>query len=231
MSNSSDPIGYTCQASLFVTNSQSLLKLMFIELVMPSNHLILCRPLLILPSIFPSIRVFSDESVLPIRWPKYWSFSFSIGPSSEYSGLVWSPCSPRDSQESSPTPQCKSINSSVPSHITSWQIEGEKVEAGTVFIFLHSKITADSDCSREIKRQLPLGRKAMTNLESILKSRDTILLTKVCTVKAMVFPIVQMWELDHKEGWVPKNWSFWTVVLEKTLETPLDSKEVKPVNP
>ena len=77
-----------CQASLSVTNSQSLLKLMSIESVMPSNHLILCRPLLLLPSIFPSIRVFSNESALRIRWPKYWSFSFNISPSNEYSGLI-----------------------------------------------------------------------------------------------------------------------------------------------
>ena len=77
-----------CQASLSITSSWSLLKLMSIEPVMPSNHLILCRPLLLLPSIFPSIRVFSDESVLHIRWPKYWSFSFSISPSKEYSGLI-----------------------------------------------------------------------------------------------------------------------------------------------
>ena len=77
-----------CQASLSITNSKSLLKLMSIELVMPSNHLILCRPLLLLPSIIPSIRVFSNESVLRIRWPKYWSFSFSNGPSNEYSGLI-----------------------------------------------------------------------------------------------------------------------------------------------
>ena len=76
------------QASLSITNSQSLLKLMSVELVMPSNHLILCHPLLFPPSIFPSIRVFSNESVLPIRWPKYWSFSFSSSPSNEYSGLI-----------------------------------------------------------------------------------------------------------------------------------------------
>jgi len=75
------------QASLSITHSQSLLQLMFIESVMPANHLILCHSLLLLPSIFPSIRVFSNESVLPIRWPKYWSFSFSISPSNEYSGL------------------------------------------------------------------------------------------------------------------------------------------------
>ena len=76
------------QASLSITNSQSLLKLMSIESVMPSNHLIFCHPLLLLPSIFPSIRVFSSESVLHIKWPKYWSFSFIISPSNEYSGLI-----------------------------------------------------------------------------------------------------------------------------------------------
>ena len=77
-----------CQASLSITNSRSLLRLMSIESVMSSNHLILCHPLLLLPSIFPSIRVFSNESVLRIRWPKYWNFSFNISPSNEYSGLI-----------------------------------------------------------------------------------------------------------------------------------------------
>ena len=76
------------QASLSITNSWSLLKLMYIELAMPSKHLILCCPLLLLPSIFPSIRAFSNESLLHIRWPKCWSFSFSISPSNEYSGLI-----------------------------------------------------------------------------------------------------------------------------------------------
>ena len=100
------------QASLSITVSQSLLKLMSIELVMPSNHLILWCPLLP-PSVFPRIRVFSNKSVLCIRWPKYWSFSFSISPSNVYSGLIsfdglaGSPCSPRDSRESSPTPPRK----------------------------------------------------------------------------------------------------------------------------
>ena len=77
-----------CQASLFITNFRSLLKLMSIRLVMPSNHLILCHSFLLLPSIFPSIRVFSNKSVLHIRWPKYWTFSFSISPSNEYTGLI-----------------------------------------------------------------------------------------------------------------------------------------------
>ena len=97
-------------------------------------------------------------------------------------------------------------------------------------IFLDSKITADGACSHEIKRCLLLGRKAMTYLDSILKSRDITLLTKVHLVKAMVLPVV-MWELDDKENWAPKNRWFWTVVLEKTLESPLDCKEIKPVNP
>ena len=95
------------QASLSVTDSQSLHKLMSIESVMPSNHLIICHPLLLLPSIFPSIRVFSNQSVLCIRWPKYWSFSFNISLSNEHPELIL-----LESQESSPTPQFESINSS-----------------------------------------------------------------------------------------------------------------------
>ena len=88
MSDSETPWTAARQSSLSITNSQSLLKLMSIKSVMPSNHLILSRPLLLLPSMFPSFRVFSSESVLHIRWPKYWSFSFSIGPSTEYSELI-----------------------------------------------------------------------------------------------------------------------------------------------
>jgi len=95
-----------------------------------------------------------------------------------------------------------------------------------------SKITEDGDCSHEIKRHLLLGRKVMTNLDSILKSRDVTLPTKVHLIKAMVFPVVSpvwMWELDYKESWVPKNWCFRTVILEKTLERPLCWQEIKPI--
>ena len=112
------------RTSLSIMNSQSSLKLMSIELVMPSNHLILCHTLL-LPSIFPSIRVFSNESVLHVRWPKYWSFSFSISPSNEYSGLIsfwmnWLDLlAVQGTQESSPTSQFKSINSSTLSFLYS----------------------------------------------------------------------------------------------------------------
>ena len=98
------------QASLSITTSQSSLRLMSIESVMPPSHLILCHPLLLLPPIPPSIRVFSNESTLRMRWPKYWNFSFRLFLPKKSQG--WSPCSPRDSQESSPTPQFKSINSS-----------------------------------------------------------------------------------------------------------------------
>ena len=113
------------QASLSITSSWSLLKLMVIESVMPSNQFILCRPLLFLPSIFPSIRVFSNESVLRIRWPKIWSFSLSISPSIEYSGLIsirmdWlNLLAVQGTLESSPTPQFKSINFSVLSFLYS----------------------------------------------------------------------------------------------------------------
>ena len=117
------------QASLSINNSRSSLRLTSIESVMPSSHLVLCHPLLLPPSIFPSIRVFSNESVLHIRWPKYWSFNFSISPSNE---------------------------------------QGYGFSSGHVW----------------------------------------------------------MWELDCEEGWVPKNWCFWTVVLVKTLESALDCKEI-----
>ena len=105
------------QASLSITNFQSLLKFMSIESVTPSNHLLLCRPLFLLPSIFPRIRVFSKDSVLHIRWPKYCGFSFSITPSNEYPGLIslgptgLISLQSRDSQESTPAPQFQSISS------------------------------------------------------------------------------------------------------------------------
>ena len=117
------------------------------------------------------------------------------------------------------------------SPITSWQIDGEKMETVRNFIFLGSKITADGDCSHEIKRHLLLGRKAMTNLDRILKSR-LYFANKYPSSQSYCFSSshVWMWELYHKESWVPKNWCFWTVVLEKTLESALDSKKIKPVH-
>ena len=113
------------------------------------------------------------------------------------------------------------------------QIDGETMKTATDFIFLGSKMIADGDCSHEIKRHLLLGRKVMTNLDSILKSQRPYFANKGPSSQSYVFSSshVWMWELDGEESWVPKNWCFWTVVLEKTLESPLDSKEITSVNP
>ena len=215
---------------------------MSIESVIPSNHPILCCPLLLLPSIFPSIRVFSNESALHIRWPKYWSFSLNISPSNEHPGLIsfrmhWLDllavqgtlksllqhhsskasilrCSAvfivqlshpymtiektialtrQESEEESEKVGLKlniqKTNIMASGPITSWETDGETVETVAAFIFLGSKITTDGDCSHEIKRRLLLGGKVMTNLDSIWKSRDIILPTKIRLVKAMVFPV------------------------------------------
>ena len=116
--------------------------------------------------------------------------------------------------------------------ITSWQIDGETMETVTDFIFLGSKITADGDCSHAIKRCLSFGRKAMTNLDSILKSRNTTLLTQVHLVKAMVFPVVmygcECWTIEKAEC---QRMDAFTLLLEKTLESLLDCEEINPVNP
>ena len=113
--------------------------------------------------------------------------------------------------------------------ITSWKIDGETVAD---FIFLGSKIIADGDCSHEIKRCLLLGRKVMTNLDSILKSRHYSA-NKGLSSQGYGFSSghVWMWELDYKESCMSKNWCFWTVVLEKTIESPLNCKEIQPVHP
>ena len=118
------------------------------------------------------------------------------------------------------------------SPITSWQIDGETVATVSDFIFWGSKITADGDCSHEIKRCVLPERKVMTNLDSILKSRDITLPTKVCLVKAMVFPVVmygcEIWTVKKAECRRIDAFELW---LEKILESPLDSKEIKPVHP
>ena len=170
---------------------------------MPSSHLILCHPLLLLAPISPSIRVFSNESTLRMRWPGQ-SIGVSVSASASVLPINTQDCSPLGwtgwislwSKELSRV----FSNTTVQKHqffgaqlsgpITSSQIKGEKVEAGTYFLFLGSKITADSNYSHEIRRQLFLGKKAMTNLDSVLKSKDITLLTKVCIVKAIVFSVV-----------------------------------------
>ena len=117
--------------------------------------------------------------------------------------------------------------------MTSWEIDGETVEIVTDLILGGSQITTDGDCSHEIKKHLLLGRKAMTNLDSILKKQRHHFAKNVLSSQSYGFSSshVWMWELDYKESWAQKNWCFWTVVLEKTLESPLDSKEIQPVHP
>ena len=117
------------------------------------------------------------------------------------------------------------------SPITSWKLEGETVKTVTDFIFWDSKITVNGDCSHEIQTYLPLGRRALTKLDSVLKSRDITLLTKVCILQAMIFPVV-MYEceiLDHKEGWAPKNWCFQIVVLRTARRS--NQSVLKEINP
>ena len=115
--------------------------------------------------------------------------------------------------------------------ITSWQTDGETMETVTNFIFLGSKITSECDCSLDIKRCLPLGSKAMINLDRILQRHYFADKGLSSQIYGFSGSHVWMWELDYKESWVLKNWCFWTVMLEKTLECALDSKEIKPVNP
>ena len=117
--------------------------------------------------------------------------------------------------------------------ITSWQIDGETVETVADFIFGGSKITADSDCSHEIKRRLLLGRKVMTNQRQHIKKQRHYFANKGPSSQNYGFSSghVWMWELDYKESWALKNWCFWTVALKETLESPLDCKEIQPIHP
>ena len=112
------------------------------------------------------------------------------------------------------------------------EIDGQKMETVRDFIFLGSKITADGDCSHEIKRCLLLGRETMRNLDNILKSRNITVPTNPSSLSfGFSSGHLWTWELDYKESWALKNWCFWTVVLEKTLESPLDCKDIRPVHP
>ena len=168
---------------------------MSIKSVMPFNHLILCRPLLLLPSIFPSIRVFSNESALHIRWPKYWSFSINISPSNEHPGLISLKMDWLDLLAVQGTLKSLLQHHSSKASILWHSFEchhflankwGNNGNSDRLY-FGGSKITADGDCSNEIKRCLLLGIKVMTKLDGILKSRDITLPTKFYLVKAMVF--------------------------------------------
>ena len=186
-----NPWNAACQASVSITNFQSLPKLMSIESEMPSNHLILCRPLLHLTSIFPSIRVFTNESALHIRWPKYWSFSFNISPSSEDSGLISFRMDWLDLLAVQGT-----LKSLLQHH------------SSKASILLHSALFIV-----QLRRHYFVNKNPSSQGYGFSSSH------------------VWMWELDYKESWAPKNWCFWTVVLKKTLESPLDCKEIQQVHP
>ena len=170
---------------------------------MLSNHLVLFHPLFLLPSVFLSIRIFSNESALHIRWPKYWSFNFSNNPSMNIqnwfalglTGLI--------------SLQSKGLLS-IFSSTTIWKHQFSGAQSS---LWSNSKITADGDYRHEIKRCLVFGRKAMTNLDSILKSRDITLPTKVYIVKAMGFPVVmygcESWTIKKAEHWRTDTFELW----------------------
>ena len=184
------------QASLSIANTQSLLKLMSVELVMPSNHLILCHPLLLLPLIFPSIRDFYNESVLCIRWPKYWSFSFSISPSNEYSGLIsfrmdWLDLlAVQGSQESSPTPQFKSISSSVLSFLIVQLSHPYRITGKTIALTRQTFVDKTMSLlftmlSRLVMAFLPRSKHLLI---SWLQSPSTVILVHK-KIKPLMFPL------------------------------------------
>ena len=189
-----------CQTSLSFTISLSLHKFMFIELMMPSSHLILCCPLLLHPSNFPSTRVFSKDLVLHIMWLKYWSFIFSISPSNEYSGLI--------------------------SFMIDW------VDLLAVHCTLRSFL---QHYSSKVSIFLALNTlygptHTFTSVHGYWKNRAE----KGPSSQSFCFSSSHVWreELDYKESWAPKNWCFLTVVLEKTLESPLDYKSIlKEISP
>ena len=203
-----------CQASLSITNSRSLLKLMSNELVTPSNHLILCCPLLLLSPIPPSIRVFFNESTLWITWPKYWSFSFSVSPSNEHPGLI--------------------------SFRTDW-LDLLAVQ-GTLKSLLQQHSSKASTLWHSAFFTVQLSHPYMTTGKTIALTRRTfvdqvmsllfnMLSRLVITFLPRSMRLLIILYLDHKEDWASKNWCFWNVVLEKTLESPVACKETKPVNP
>ena len=188
------------QASLSITNSRSLLKLMSITSVMPSNHLILCHSRLLPPSIFPSMRVFSSESVLCIRWPKYWSFNFSISPSNEYSGLI--------------------------SFRMDW-FDLISVQ-GTLKSLLqhHSSKASILRCSAFFTVQL--SHPYMTTGKTIALTRQTFVGKEI----SLLFDTLSRFAIAFLPIKQPfKPFDVFHVVLEKTLESSLDCKQIQPVHP
>ena len=180
---------------------------------MPSNHLILYRPHLLLPSIFPSIRVFSNESALHIRWPKYWSFSCNISPSNEHPGLISFRMDWLD---------FLAVQETLKSILQHHSSKASILLHSAFFIvqLSHPYMTTGKSSSFHKPRQH-------------IKKQRHYFANKSLHSQSYGFSSSRVWmlELDYKESWVPKNWCFWTVVLEKTLESPLDCKDIQPLHP
>ena len=202
-----------CQGSLSINNSWSLLKLMSTESVMPSNCLILCCPLLLLPSILPSIRVFSNESALCITWPKYWSCSFNISPSNEHPGLISFRMDWLD---------LLAVQGTLKSLLQHHSSKASILRRSAFFIVQLSHPYMTTGKTIALTRQTFVGQ-VMSLLFNML---SRLVITFLPRSKRLLIILY----LDHKEDWASKNWCFWNVVLEKTLESPLDCKETKPVN-
>ena len=235
-----------CQASLSITHSRSLLKFMSIKSVVPSSQLILCLPLLLLPPVPPSIRVFPNESTLHMRWPKYWSFSFSISPSNEHPGLISFRMDWLDVLEG--TSSWGSLMSLLQHHSSTalilWRsaffivqlshpyMTTAKTIALTRRTFVDKVMSLFFNMLSRLVITFLLRSKRL--LISWLQSLSAVILEppkiKSDTVST-ISPSISHEVLDSKESWVLKNWCFWTVVWEKTLESPLDCKEIQPVHP
>ena len=204
------------QAYLSITNTRSLLKLTSIESVIPSSHLILRHPHVLLPPIPPSIRIFSNESSLHMRWPKFWSFSFSIIPSNEPLGLISFRWTGWISLQSKGLSRVFS-NTTVQNH----QFFGAQLSSqSNSHIHTWRSITQPLN-----KKCLLLGKKVMINPDNMLKNRYFFSNTGTFSQGyGFSSSHVWMWELEYKNSWAPKNWWFWTVLLEKTFESPSDSR-------
>ena len=193
---------------------------MSIELMMPSNHLILCHSLLLLPSIFPSIRVFSGESALHIRWPKYWSFNVSFSPSNEYAGLISFRIDWLD---------LLAVQGTLKSLLSELFVSSELLSLSLSLHLLPSPV----DIELSGWKRLGCSIYRVDQPRQHIKKQRYYFANKGLSSQSYGFSSSHawIWEFDYKESWAPKNLCFWTVVLEKTLEGPLVCKEIQPVHP
>ena len=197
--------------------------------VMPSNHHILCHPLLLLPSIFPSISVFSNESVLNIRWPKYWSFSFKISPDNEQPGLISFRMDWLD---------LLAVQGTLKSLLQHHSSKASIFRHSAFFTLEHSHPYIITGKTIALTRRTLVGKAVSLLFNTLSRLVITFLLRSkhlliswLQSLSSQSYGLssghIWMWELDYIENWEPKNWCFRTVVLEKSLESPLDCKEIQ----